>query len=79
MFFIAQGLREFESLFMVTVFEGSMIVSGCFCGVLVLREFDDAEWWRIIGFGVCVVVVVLGIWLLFVGQMEVLFVGQFCR
>merc|ERR1711871_578125 len=37
--FLAQGLKEQEAVFMVSVFTGSQIVAGFVSGVVVLDEF----------------------------------------
>ncbi|CAD7930857.1 unnamed protein product [Amoebophrya sp. A25] len=68
--FMALGMREFEVLFMVTIYEGSIVVSGCLCGTSIMRDFDSAEWFRPVGFYICVFIIVAGLYLLFIAQMQ---------
>mmetsp|Transcript_125115 Transcript_125115/g.400723 ORF Transcript_125115/g.400723 Transcript_125115/m.400723 type:complete len:489 (-) Transcript_125115:104-1570(-) len=41
------GLQEYEALFMVTIYEGSMIVSGCISGSIVLLDLRGLAYWRV--------------------------------
>lgn len=66
--FMDRGMAEFEALFMATLFEGSMIVSGCISGAVVLREFDEAEVWQIAGYVSSVSIIVAGITTLYCGE-----------
>lgn len=66
--FMDRGMAEFEALFMATLFEGSMIVSGSISGAVVLREFDHAEVWQIGGYCASVSVIVAGISTLYCGE-----------
>eukprot|EP00746_Dinoflagellata_sp_MGD_P045824 gnl/MRDRNA2_/MRDRNA2_212547_c0_seq1.p1 gnl/MRDRNA2_/MRDRNA2_212547_c0~~gnl/MRDRNA2_/MRDRNA2_212547_c0_seq1.p1 ORF type:complete len:363 (-),score=72.50 gnl/MRDRNA2_/MRDRNA2_212547_c0_seq1:5-1093(-) len=66
--FLTTGLREYEALFMVTVFEGSMIVANSLSGCIVLSELDNEPWTRTLGYGTCIAVVILGMMTLFHGE-----------
>ncbi|CAD7948023.1 unnamed protein product [Amoebophrya sp. A120] len=68
--FMAEGMREFEALYMVTLYEGSIIVSGCLCGTVIMRDFDRGSWFNPIGFYACILLIILGLYLLFVAQMR---------
>mmetsp|Transcript_3570 Transcript_3570/g.6333 ORF Transcript_3570/g.6333 Transcript_3570/m.6333 type:complete len:390 (-) Transcript_3570:162-1331(-) len=62
--FMTKGLLEFEALFMVTIYEGSMIVSNCISASIVLLELEGLEWWRVLFWCICVVTVCLGMFLM---------------
>lgn len=63
--YMTRGLQEFEALFMVTVYEGSMIVSGCISGSVVLLDLKDLEEWRIVVYCLSVSFVALGMAVVF--------------
>jgi uncharacterized membrane protein len=63
--YMTKGLQEFEALFMVTIYEGSMIVSGCVSGTVVLLDLEDLEHWRVALYALSVVVVVAGMYVIF--------------
>eukprot|EP00929_Paragymnodinium_shiwhaense_P061731 TRINITY_DN30856_c0_g2_i1.p1 TRINITY_DN30856_c0_g2~~TRINITY_DN30856_c0_g2_i1.p1 ORF type:complete len:383 (-),score=88.81 TRINITY_DN30856_c0_g2_i1:97-1245(-) len=58
--FMTRGLLEFEALFMVTIYEGSMIVSNCISASVVLLELEGLEWWRVCMYTICVMTVIVG-------------------
>lgn len=58
--FMTKGLMEYEALFMVTIYEGSMIVSGCVSGAVVLLDLQGLEAWRIAVYGLGVFIVIGG-------------------
>ena len=58
--FMVKGLLEFEALFMVTLFEGSMIVSNCISASVVLLELKGLEPCRVMGYAGSVGLVVSG-------------------
>lgn len=68
--YMTQGLQEFEALFMVTVYEGSMIVSGCVSGSIVLLDIRDLEPWRICAYAFSIVVIVMGLTTVFSNEMQ---------
>jgi hypothetical protein len=58
--FMTRGLLEFEALFMVTIYEGSMIVSNCVSASVILLELEGLEPWRVAMYAFCVFVVCAG-------------------
>jgi len=58
--YMTTGLQEYEALFMVTVYEGSMIVSNCISGSLVLLDLRKLEAWRILFYFLSVVIIIFG-------------------
>jgi len=58
--FMIKGLLEFEALFMVTLFEGCMIVSNCVSASVILLELNGLEDWRIMCYWGSVGLVVSG-------------------
>lgn len=57
--YMTQGTRKYESLFMVTVFQGSNIVSNSLSSLIILREMDSAPCWKLIGYTGCIVVMMV--------------------
>lgn len=68
--FLTKGMQEYEALFMVALFEGSMIVSGCISGSIVLLELKDLEDYQIAMYIVGVFGVVCGLVWLVRGEMK---------
>jgi len=64
-FYMTAGLQEFEALFMVTIFEGSGIVSGCFSGSIVLLDMNGLEAWRVGMYWSGVGIIVIGMYVIF--------------
>jgi hypothetical protein len=58
--YMTTGLQEYEALFMVTVYEGSMIVSNCISGSLVLLDLRRFEAWRIAAYFCSVLIIIFG-------------------
>lgn len=69
-FYMTRGLQEFEALFMVTVYEGSMIVSNCISGAVVLLDLNELEPWRIMLYCLGVLVVVAGMFVVFGNEVK---------
>jgi len=67
--YMTQGLQECEALFMVTVYEGAMIVSGCVSGAVVLKDLQTLAAWRIILYSLSVMTIVLGMVTVFSNEM----------
>jgi len=67
--YMTQGLQECEALFMVTVYEGAMIVSGCVSGAVVLKDLQTLAAWRIILYSLSVMTIVLGMVVVFSNEM----------
>lgn len=63
--YMTKGLQEYEALFMVTIYEGSMIVSGCLSGAVVLMDLRHLEAWRISLYSLAVLIIVFGMWVIF--------------
>ncbi|CAE8582050.1 unnamed protein product [Polarella glacialis] len=57
LFFLTKGMREYQALFMVTVFEGAGMVTNAVSASVILRELDYMEWWRVLlyAFGLCTI------------------------
>eukprot|EP00929_Paragymnodinium_shiwhaense_P031352 TRINITY_DN17580_c0_g1_i2.p1 TRINITY_DN17580_c0_g1~~TRINITY_DN17580_c0_g1_i2.p1 ORF type:complete len:465 (-),score=90.96 TRINITY_DN17580_c0_g1_i2:178-1572(-) len=63
--YMTAGLKEYEALFMVTVYEGSMIVSGCVSGTVVLLDMKSVEPWRIALYFFGLSVIMSGMYVIF--------------
>jgi hypothetical protein len=66
--FMTKGLREFEALFMVTLFEGTMIVVNAVSAIAVLGEMDnelDIDW---LGYALMLLIIISGVVLLTTGE-----------
>jgi len=68
--YMTTGLLEFEALFMVTVYEGSMIVANCISGSIVLKDLDGLEAWRIALYWLSVFTIVVGMVVVFSNEMR---------
>jgi len=66
--YMARGMQKYEALFMVTIFQGSNIVSNSLSATVVLRELDGEPWWKIIGYSCCIIGMILGLVLLARGE-----------
>ena len=65
---LAVGLRTFEALYMITVFEGFMIISGAISGNLVMNEKQGLPWLNV-GLYVCGIGIILsGLYVLCTGE-----------
>merc|ERR1711920_292138 len=62
--FMTKGLLEYEALFMVPVYEGSMVISNVLSAIGVLGEMDDAPAWRLCVYFVCIGLIISGLWIL---------------
>merc|ERR1719480_449255 len=58
--FMTRGMLEYEALFMVTVYEGSMIVSNCASANVVMLEAEGLPYWRLAVYCGSVLLVILG-------------------
>mmetsp|Transcript_62701 Transcript_62701/g.161355 ORF Transcript_62701/g.161355 Transcript_62701/m.161355 type:complete len:421 (+) Transcript_62701:78-1340(+) len=63
--YMTKGLQEYEALFMVTIYEGSMIVSGCVSGAIVLLDLRGLEPWRVGVYWLGVLIIVVGMYVIF--------------
>ena len=63
-------MRQCEALFMVTVFQGSNILSNSLSGVIVLEEMDGEPWWKLAGYLLCIGGMIVGLLVLTSGEEE---------
>jgi len=66
---LTKGMQENEALFMVSVFEGSMLVANAASGCIVLQEMDNHEPWKAAMYTLCILTVVVGLCVLVSGEM----------
>merc|ERR1719201_1755107 len=66
--FMTKGLKEYQALFMVTLFEGSMIVSNALSACIVLGELDEKGIGRIVWYSCCILTIVFALALLLCGE-----------
>jgi len=66
--FLTRGLLEYEALFMVTVYEGSMIVANCISAAVVLQELGSLEPWRVALYVLSVFLVCFGMFVICYGE-----------
>ena len=64
----AKGMQNYESLYIVTVFQGSNIVSNSLSALIILQEMDGAPWWKLLGYIGCIVVMIGALWFLVSGE-----------
>lgn len=62
--FMTKGLQENEALFMVPVYEGTMVVTNSLTAIVVLGELDSKPTWRLVQYIVCIAVIALAMRLL---------------
>jgi len=63
--YMTQGLLEYEALFMVTVYEGSMIISGSLSGAVVLMDLKGLQTWRVLTYSVGILIIIMGMYVIF--------------
>ncbi|CAL1170568.1 unnamed protein product [Cladocopium goreaui] len=66
--YMAKGMQKYEALYMVTVFQGSNIVSNSLSALIILQEMDGAPWWKLLGYIGCIVVMIGALWFLVSGE-----------
>ena len=66
--YMARGMRQYEALFMVTVFQGSNVLSNSLSAVIVLEEMDGEPWWKLAGYFSCIGGMILGLLVLTYGE-----------
>lgn len=66
--YMAQGMKQYEALFMVTIYEGSMVCANAVSSWIVLSEFDGSPAWRILCYFACIGTIVLGMLVLILGE-----------
>ena len=65
---MAKGMRKYEALFMVTIFQGSNILSNSLSALVVLQEMDGEPWWKLAGYFICIAGMMFGISILVLGE-----------
>ncbi|CAE7394596.1 unnamed protein product [Symbiodinium necroappetens] len=68
--YMARGMRQYEALFMVTVFQGSSILLNSLSAVIVLGEMDGEPWWKLAGYFSCIAGMIVGLLVLTSGEKE---------
>ncbi|CAE7364808.1 NIPA2 [Symbiodinium sp. CCMP2456] len=66
--YMARGMRQYEALFMVTVFQGSSILLNSLSAVIVLEEMDGEPWWKLAGYFSCIAGMIVGLLVLTSGE-----------
>ena len=66
--YMAKGMRKYEALFMVTIFQGSNILSNSLSALVVLQEMDGEPWWKVAGYFICIAGMMFGISILVEGE-----------
>lgn len=67
--YMTKGLQEFEALFMITIYEGSVIVAGSVSGAVVLNDLNDLEPWRVGMYSFSIALIVTGMYVIFTQQL----------
>ena len=65
---LAVGLRTFEALYMITVFEGFMIISGAISGNLVLNEKEGQPPGVLVAYSCAIGIILVGLYILLRGE-----------
>ena len=68
LYLLAVGLQKFEALYMITVFEGFMIISGSISGNVVMNEKKGLPWWRVMGYCGAIFIILVGLYILCKGE-----------
>ena len=68
LYMLAVGLRHFEALYMITVFEGFMIVSGSLSGNLVMYEMEGQPAHLLALYSLAIGVILVGLFVLLQGE-----------
>jgi len=66
--FLTKGMREYEALFMVTIYEGTMVVVNCLSAFVILGEMNDVAASRLFAWVNCIFAIVCGMILLISGE-----------
>jgi len=75
LYYMQEGCKQYEALFMVTIFTGSNIMGNSISASVVLEEMDGSPWWKILGHSACVLSMVGGMGILVRGEMNVTQIG----
>jgi len=68
LYMLAVGLRTFEALYMITIFEGFMIISGSISGNLVMYEMEGQPPLMLCLYSGAIGVILCGLYVLLVGE-----------
>ena len=68
LYMLAVGLRSFEGLFMITVFEGFMIIFGALSGLVVMGEGEGQLALSLLGYALGIGLILLGLGILCRGE-----------
>ena len=68
LYLLAVGLQKFEALYMITVFEGFMIISGSISGNVVMNEKKGLPWWRVMVYCGAIFIILVGLYILCKGE-----------
>ena len=66
--YMAKGMQKYEALFMVTVFQGSNILSNSLSALVILQEMDGEPWWKLVGYLGCILGMLFGLICLVQGE-----------
>ena len=66
--YMTKGIQRYESLYVVTVFQASNIVSNSLSALIILQEMEGAPWWKLLGYLGCIVVMTGALWFLVTGE-----------
>lgn len=58
--YLTHGLQEFSGLFIITIFEGSLVCSASMSGIIILREMDRLAVGYIVGYFVGLITILAG-------------------
>lgn len=70
LYYISRGMQQHEALFMVTVYMGANITTNSLSAIVVLGEMDDAPWWKLTGYTLCILMMMVGMALLTSGEKD---------
>ena len=68
LYMLAVGLRTFEALYMITVFEGFMIISGAISGNVVMNEKEGQPAHLLVLYALSIFVILSGLYVLLRGE-----------
>ena len=66
--YMTKAMQQYEALYMVTIFQGSSIVSNSLSALIILQEMEGAPWWKFLGYLGCVVVMMGALCILVSGE-----------
>ncbi|CAL1140507.1 unnamed protein product [Cladocopium goreaui] len=66
--YMTKGMQRYETLYVVTVFQASNIVSNSLSALIILQEMEGAPWWKLLGYLGCIVIMMGALWFLVSGE-----------